>query len=92
MIIEVCYAQKARQINSLADDYILCSDGSVNVVVCLDIEYKASRKATLSIWRPQIILTDEVRELRACRVVKEHVWPFKSRLTICLLAAGFPNG
>jgi hypothetical protein len=74
VIIEVCYAQKARQINSLADDYILCSDGSVNVVVCLDVEYRASRKATLSIWRPQVILRDEVREFRACRVVNEHAF------------------
>ncbi|KAH3169823.1 hypothetical protein KXW84_003764 [Aspergillus fumigatus] len=81
VIIEVCYAQKARQINSLADDYILCSDGSVNVVICLDIEYRASRKATLSIWRPQVILRDDFKELRACRVVNEHVWPFISRLT-----------
>jgi hypothetical protein len=37
VIIDVYYGQKRRQINSLADDYILCSDGSVNVVVCLDI-------------------------------------------------------
>jgi hypothetical protein len=62
VIIEVCYAQKGRQINSIADDYILCSDGSINVVVCLDIDYRGSKKATLSIWRPEIILRDGVRE------------------------------
>ncbi|KAL2826906.1 hypothetical protein BJY01DRAFT_143046 [Aspergillus pseudoustus] len=30
--------QKRHAVRDLADDYILCTDGSINVVVCLDIE------------------------------------------------------
>ncbi|KAL4927742.1 uncharacterized protein BDV17DRAFT_282406 [Aspergillus undulatus] len=40
VVIEVCYSQKSRDIRDIADDYILCTDGSINAV------------ATFSIWRP----------------------------------------
>lgn len=52
VVIEICYSQKYKDIRDIADDYILCTDGSINAVICLDIEYRGSKKASLSIWRP----------------------------------------
>jgi hypothetical protein len=50
----------------LAEEYLLDSDASVQVVVGLDIEYgkKGSRKATLSVWRIHIAHTGDGDELR----------------------------
>lgn len=73
VIIEVCYSQKRRQISRLADDYILNTDGSVNVVVCLDIDYKGSKKATISVWRPEYVTIDGVEEFRTSAVVEAQV-------------------
>src|SRR2546423_1520838 len=39
VIIEVSYSQKRKKLGRLADDYLLDSNGSVQVVVGLDIEY-----------------------------------------------------
>ena len=51
VIIEVAYSQKRKRLGRLAEDYLLDSDASVQIVVGLDIEYgkKGSRKATLSV-------------------------------------------
>lgn len=66
VILEIAYSQKKRQLPRLADNYLLGSDANIRVVVCLDIEYgKESRKATVSIWRPQVFPTADGPELRA---------------------------
>jgi len=51
VIVEVAYLQK--MLDRLAEDYLLDSDASVQVVVGLDIEYgkKGSRKATWSVCK-----------------------------------------
>ncbi|KAF2844474.1 hypothetical protein T440DRAFT_473377 [Plenodomus tracheiphilus IPT5] len=67
VIIEVAYSQKESRLGRLADNYIIDSDANVQAVVCLDIEYgkRESRKATLSIWRPDVFQTPSGPELRA---------------------------
>jgi hypothetical protein len=74
VIIEICYSQKSREIRKIADDYILCTDGSVNAVVCLDIEYKNSKKASMSIWRPTYKLEDGVEIFEAFPEVNQEVY------------------
>ena len=66
VIIEVAYSQKRKRLARLAEDYLLDSDASVQVVVGLDIEYgkKGSCKATLSVWRTRLLRTVEGDELR----------------------------
>jgi hypothetical protein len=73
VIIEVAYSQKKKRLARLADNYLIDSDTSVRAVVCLDIEYgkNESRKATLSIWRPQLFDVDSRREWRAVKVVAD---------------------
>ena len=74
VVIEVSYSQKRKDLERLADDYILGSDSDIRVVVGLDIEYKTGKKATLSVWRPNII-TNEAgeKELVAQLVVANQV-------------------
>lgn len=55
VVIEVSYSQKRKDLERLADDYILGSDTNIRVVIGLDIEYKTGKQATLSVWRPSII-------------------------------------
>ncbi|KGO78440.1 hypothetical protein PITC_069030 [Penicillium italicum] len=70
VVIEVCYSQKSHQIHRLADDYILSTDGSINTVVCLDVDYNGSKKATISVWRPTYEPKDGVIEFRSTPIVK----------------------
>lgn len=75
IVIEVSYSQKRKDLERLADDYILGSESDIRVVVGLDIEYKTSKKATLSVWRPNII-TNEAgeKELVAQLIVANQVF------------------
>lgn len=35
----------------LAENYLLASDGGIRVVVGIDLEYKKSKEASISVWR-----------------------------------------
>jgi hypothetical protein len=82
VIIEVAYSQKRKRLSRLAEDYLLDSDATVQVVAGLDIEYgkEGSRKATLSVWRAQIAHTTNGDELRAFREIADEV---------CLITVSF---
>lgn len=73
VIVEVCYSQKSRRLPHLADEYILNTDGSVNAVIAFDIDYGNSKRATVSIWRPEYITVDGVEEFRTTAVVEAQV-------------------
>ena len=62
IIIEVSFSQKEKELKDLAEDYILGSDGNIRVVIGLNIEYKQSKKATISVWRPQYVEQRDGRE------------------------------
>ncbi|CDM28466.1 unnamed protein product [Penicillium roqueforti FM164] len=70
VIVEVCYAQKSRQVPHLADEYILNTNGSVNAVLAFDIDYKGSKRATVTMWRPEYTTVDGVEEFRAATVIE----------------------
>ncbi|KAI9774713.1 MAG: hypothetical protein M1839_001674 [Geoglossum umbratile] len=52
LIIEVSYSQKRKDLPRLADNYIIGSHGNVRMVIGLDIEYRHSKGATVSVWQP----------------------------------------
>ena len=55
IVIEVAFTQKGEELKDLAEDYILGSKGNIRVVIGLNIECKKSKKATISVWRPQYV-------------------------------------
>lgn len=77
VVIEVSYSQKAKSLSWLAENYILDSEANTRVVVGLDIEYLGSKKATMSVWRPQIINSDigngNTQDLIVHQVTREQV-------------------
>ena len=72
IIVEVAYSQKKKILDRLAEDYLLDSDASVQVVVGLDIECgrKKTKKATFSVWRSRL----EGDELRVAKKVADEVF------------------
>lgn len=62
VILEVSYKQKRRALARLADDYVLCTDGTIQVMFGLDIEYRDKQSATLSEWRAQYINDPDTQE------------------------------
>ncbi|KAL5118396.1 hypothetical protein ACEQ8H_003746 [Pleosporales sp. CAS-2024a] len=73
VIFEVGYSQQKKKLDRLADNYIVDSATAVQVVVCINLEYnnKKTKKATLSIWRPQLLDTPDGLELRSAEVVAD---------------------
>ena len=51
IVIEVSYSQKRKSLIDLAENYLLASDGGIRVMVGIDLEYKKSKEASISIWR-----------------------------------------
>ncbi|KAJ6057048.1 hypothetical protein N7460_000322 [Penicillium canescens] len=76
VIVEVCYSQKSRRVSHLADEYILNTDGSVNAVLAFDIDYKGSKRATVTMWRPEYVTVNGVEEFRAATVIEAQ--PFRT--------------
>ncbi|KAF4625745.1 hypothetical protein G7Y89_g12419 [Cudoniella acicularis] len=82
-IIEVAFSQKAKELKYLADNYILGSNGNVRVLIGVSIEYEAyetrtrskkgkqSGKATISIWRPQLVKDGDGEVLEAVQTIEE---------------------
>ena len=86
VIIEVAYSQKRKKLGRLAEDYLLDSDASVQVVIGLDIEYgnKGSRKATLSVWRTHVAHTANGDELRVVQEIVDEVCPILRQYSFVL--------
>ena len=61
MIFEISFSQKRQDLARLADEYILGSNGSIRVVVGIDIDYK-DKSAMLSMWRPQLQVNNAGKE------------------------------
>ncbi|MCJ1469037.1 hypothetical protein MMC07_007669 [Pseudocyphellaria aurata] len=72
VILEVSYSQKRKDLPRLADEYILGSDARIRAVIGIDVEYKGSKKASVSIWRPHIGVNDVgEKELFALQTVTD---------------------
>lgn len=82
VVIEICYSQKRRDVARLADDYILNTDGSIKAVVCVDIDYKQSQRATLSVWRPEYVKVEGKEYFQTTADVDAQVC-FRSQVLTC---------
>ena len=71
LVIEVSYSQKQKDLPYLADDYIVESNGSIGVVIGLDIEYRGTGRAMLQMWRPTVKNEGGERYLESQRTISE---------------------
>lgn len=75
VILELSYSQKKKDLSRLAHEYILGSDADIRVVIGIDVEYKGSKKASVSIWRPHIEVNDAgERELFVVQTTTDKVY------------------
>ncbi|OAQ59075.1 hypothetical protein VFPPC_12275 [Pochonia chlamydosporia 170] len=58
VVMEVSYSQKQKYTPYIAEDCILGSDGDIRRVVVMDIGYPNSKKATMSSWKPSVVLNE----------------------------------
>ncbi|KAG9229628.1 hypothetical protein BJ875DRAFT_488739 [Amylocarpus encephaloides] len=75
VIVELSYSQKKGDLSRLAHEYILGSDADIRVMIGIDVEYKGSKKASISIWRPHIEVDDAgERELCVVQTVTDQLF------------------
>jgi len=75
VILELSYSQKKKDLSRLAHEYILGSDADIRVVIGIDVEYKGSKRESVSIWRPHIEVDDAgERELCVVQTVTDQVY------------------
>ena len=88
VILEVSYSQKRKDLQRLADEYILGSNRNIKVMVGLDLEYNGY-EATLSVWKPAMKAEpDGFLYLEAEQVVVyevQHIFPWVAILMRCTL-------
>lgn len=74
VILELSHSQKKKDLSRLAHEYILGSDADIRVVIGIDVEYKGSKKASVSVWRPHIEVNNAgERELCVVQTVTDQV-------------------
>lgn len=81
VVLEVCYPQKSKSVSYLADDYILNTDGSINIVITLDIDYQGSQRASFTVWKPDCSYVNGLKELRAKAIIEAEVYLLPINLT-----------
>ena len=59
VIIEASYSQKRKDLSGLAEDYILESNSSIQLVVGIDFDYRGSKEAMILMWRPRWVISDQ---------------------------------
>lgn len=58
VVIETAYSQGAKSLRRVADDWVMLSDGSVKMVIGLEIGYRAKKTANVTdkvfVWEPKL--------------------------------------
>lgn len=72
IMAEVAYSQDGKKLRSLAQDYILSSNGRVKLVIGFDLSYR-NEPSTVSLWRRKVTETEEGPELAISEEVKQVV-------------------
>ncbi|KAI9768153.1 MAG: hypothetical protein M1839_004180 [Geoglossum umbratile] len=72
IVIETSFSQKRKDLPRLADHYIPGSYGNIKMVIGLDIEYRNSKRATVSVWESDMGLDEDgTPYLRAKKTVDD---------------------
>ena len=88
IIIKISHSHIRKRLSRSAEDCLLDSDASVQVVNGLDIEYdkKPLHKATLSVWRTHVVHTDDGNELRVVKSLLMRYVQFWYRINSSLIS------
>lgn len=54
LIVEIAYLQEGKDLQKLADHYIVESGGTVPTVIGIDLGYGGNKRATISTWCPKL--------------------------------------
>src|SRR5579862_7651306 len=71
VVIEISSSEIHKDLTRLASEYILGSRAAIRVVVCLDIEGKGNKKATISVWKPKVVNNHGNLDIEVKQVVKD---------------------
>lgn len=73
LIIEVACTQSMKNLDRLADLYIVESSGNTKTVIGLSVDYGEGKKATVSVWRPKYGVDKEGGYLASEEIVRAEV-------------------
>lgn len=59
IVVEVAYCQSQRTLKRAAREYIIGTQGKVNAVIGVKLDYQKSNRAWIWLWRPRITLADD---------------------------------
>ncbi|KAI1839366.1 hypothetical protein JX266_014423, partial [Neoarthrinium moseri] len=70
VVLEISYSQNGKNLDKLAWDYILKSNGAIRVVIGIDLDYSGTHESSISIWRA-VFLQEDGEELESLDVKRE---------------------
>ncbi|KAH0533858.1 hypothetical protein FGG08_007517 [Glutinoglossum americanum] len=74
VVLEVSYSQKSRDLEYLADAYIVDSEGNIGLVIGLDLDYGGGKEARVMVWKPEFVEVgdgEQVVDLRSKQTMAE---------------------
>lgn len=71
VVVEIAYSQRKKNLSKLADHYIVESSGQIQIVIGIELDYKESKSAIVSIWRPTYGADNEGRFLASEKILSE---------------------
>ena len=73
LIIEIGYSQRKKNLLQLADDYITMSEGRIQMVIGVELDYRGTKSAMLKVWCPHYG-SDEGEDYVESKEVLSEVW------------------
>lgn len=80
LVIETSFSQKEKDIPRLVDEYLIGSNGSIKMLLNLNIKYNHSKRATVSMWEVVRGVDNGVAYGAAVKTIDSRVSIFKSLL------------
>ncbi|MCJ1281277.1 hypothetical protein MMC26_000595 [Xylographa opegraphella] len=71
LVIEIAYSQRRKNLSKLADQYIVESSGQIRIVIGIQLDYKESKIAIVSVWCPIYRADDRGRFLDSEEILSE---------------------
>ena len=73
IVVETSYSQRMGEVERLADEYVMMSNGSIRFIIGLDVDYRGGEGGvdTVSVWRP-VRGEDEERKFLRTECIVDH--------------------